>query len=330
MRMIMYLVWALGLIAASIYLFGFDLGLDGLAGVPGGEDAGGEDAAEVPEYIVDPAKLVGGGPGKDGIASIDSPKFVSVEDADGWIDDDEKAMVIIRNGTERAYPLQIMIYHEIVNDIVGGDPVAVTYCPLCDSSLAFLRVVEGEAVEFGVSGKLYNSNLVMYDRKTDSYWSQLLGQAIVGPLAGTELVPVPVDVIFWGDWKVSHPASEVLSRDTGVERPRPYGLDPYVDYYESERLQFPVEHRDDRLHPKAVVFGVEVNGTFKAYLEEDLADLGSIEDEVGGVPIRLEMDDVGLVSAARQDAGEEISRVRTFWFAWFAFHPETGLYEREM
>jgi len=278
------------------------------------------------KYIVDPAKLVGGGPPKDGIPSIDDPKFVSVEEADGYIQDNELVLAIIYKGIKRVYPLQIMVWHEIINDSIADDPVLITYCPLCGSGIAFERKIDGEEVEFGVSGKLYNSNLVMYDRKTNSYWTQVDGLAIVGELSGTKLKLLPIDTVIWRDWKKEHPDSEVLSQETGYVRA--YGRDPYGSYYEDSFIWFPVENRDDRIHPKTVIFGIEVDGVFKAYKEKDLEDVRIIEDSIGKVGIRIERDDAGSVHITNLETAEEIVPQRGFWFAWYAFHPDTQLYTK--
>jgi len=277
-------------------------------------------------YLVDPNKIVSGGPPKDGIPSIDDPKFVSLEEADQWIEDEELVLAIIYEGVKRVYPLQIMVWHEIVNDTIAGDPMLITYCPLCGSGIAYERKIDGREVEFGTSGKLYNSNLVMYDRKTNSYWSQIDGLAIVGELTGTRLIPVSIDTVAWRDWKKAHLDSEVLSQDTGFDRP--YGIDPYGNYYEDSFLFFPVENSDDRVHPKTVIFGIEVNGVYKAYKEDDLEELGAVEDSVGGVKIKVERDDTGIVQVTNLEANEEIVKERDFWFAWYAFHPDTELYTR--
>lgn len=164
----------------------------------------------------------------------------------------------------------------------------------------------------------------MYDRKTDTYWSQFDGLAIFGELTGTRLKPIAIDTVVWRDWKKEHPDSEVLSQDTGYIRD--YGFDPYGSYYEDSFLFSPVENRDDRIHPKTVIFGVAVNGAYKAYREDDLEELGVIEDTVGGVSIRLELEDSGIVTVTNLETGAEIVKERGFWFAWYAFHPETGLY----
>ena len=275
-------------------------------------------------YLVHPDRLVSGGVGKDGIPSIDDPEFVSVQEGDGWLDDDELGAAIVHEGVKRFYPFQVLVWHEIVNDVVAGDAVLLTYCPLCGSVIGFERVVDGMVVEFGVSGMLLNSNLVMYDRMTGTYWTQIGGRGILGELSGSELKLFPVDVVKWGDWKSSHPDSEVLSRVTGYVRS--YGLDPYEDYYGSGELVFPVDEVDERLHPKAVVFGVVIDGVGKAYPERLLIEQGSFEDDVSGVPVRVSRDDLGVVVFVDLRSGFRVPHERDFWFAWFAFHPDTELY----
>jgi len=292
------------------------------------EQAPHEGIRETPDgtrYLVPPSKIRSGGPPPDGIPSIDEPRFVSVGEADEWIRDDELVMALAHGGVKRVYPIQILVWHEIVNDTVAGDPILITWCPLCGSGIAYRREIEGNPVEFGTSGKLYNSNLVMYDRKTGTYWTQIGGRAIVGELTGRQLEPVSVDVVVWRDWKSEHPGSQVLSRDTGHSRR--YGFDPYGNYYEQPQLMFPVENSDDRIHPKAVVFGIRVNGSYKAYQESDLVEAGLIEDSVGGVPVVLRRDEAGAVTVENARTGEVIHKERDFWFVWYAFHPETELYD---
>jgi hypothetical protein len=279
------------------------------------------------KYLVNPNKIRSGGPPKDGIPSIDNPKYVSVSEADKWIEDNELALGIIYNGVKRVYPLQILVWHEIVNDVIGGDMILITYCPLCGSGIAFKPTIEvaGKKIdsEFGTSGKLFNSNLIMYDRKTDSYWTQIDGRAVVGELTGQQLEGVSIDTIVWRDWKKVHPDSEVLSQDTGYSRA--YGRDPYGNYYEDSNLFFPVEKTDNRIHAKTVVFGINVDGVYKAYQENDLLETKIIEDEVNGVMLKIERDAAGIVSITRSN-GEEIVKERDFWFAWYAFHPDTLVY----
>ena len=305
-------------------------------------------------------KILSGGPPPDGIPSIDSPKFVTSSEAD-FVSDSDIVLGLNINGDTRAYPLFILVWHEIVNDRVGGIPVAVTYCPLCYTSQVFERYVMGQEVEFGTSGKLYNSNLVMYDRLTGTYWSQALGTAIKGELAGQRLEILPFDVISWSDWKELYPDTIVLSTDTG--HLRSYGTDPYGNYYTDSRIIFPVENDDDRMHPKEIILGFEYDGVYKAYKQADVESVGVINDEVGGNPILLTssydgntrafertvdgqvlhfegvegqlVDSAGSVWNYEGQAtsgsleGYKLDRLASspgFWFEWVAFHPNTEVY----
>jgi hypothetical protein len=279
------------------------------------------------KFIVDPINIRSGGPPKDGIPSIDNPKFVTVPEADQWIEDRALVLALVYKGEERAYPLQIMSWHEIVNDVIAGDPIAVTYCPLCGSGIAYYRVLDGSPVQFGTSGKLFNSNLVMYDRKTNSYWQQIDGKAIVGPQVGKELQELSVDTVPWRDWKKFHPNSKVLSKNTGYVRN--YASDTYANYYEDDFYLFPgIENKDstNRIKNKDAVLGIEISGVYKAYRETDVEEKGLIEDTISGVQIKIEKLEDGRFRITNIDTGEEIVKERDFWFAWYAFHPETELY----
>ncbi len=292
--------------------------------------------ADGTKYLINPNNIKSGGPPKGGIGvekgipalSEENIKFVSVKEADKWIEDNELVLALTYKGIERIYPLQILVWHEIANDKIAGDPILITYCPLCGSGIAYERKIEinGERVEsrFGTSGKLYNSNLVMYDEKTDTYWQQIDGKAIVGDLIGQELKEISIDTVVWRDWKTTHKDSEVLSQNTGFSRQ--YGKDPYGNYYEDSFLIFDVENQDDRIHPKTVIFGIEVNDIYKAYREDDLIENNIIEDEVEGIKIKIERAKDGVVKITDIETGEEIVKERDFWFAWYAFHPETKLY----
>ena len=230
-------------------------------------------------------QIVSGGPPPDGIPSIDSPKFASVEDGNKFLEDSDKILGINIKGDIRAYPLQILVWHEIVNYNVGGIPVVVTYCPLCFTNQVFIRSLNNTVLEFGTSGKLYNSNLVMYDRSTKSLWSQALGEGIVGKYAGIKLNRIPFDVAYWKDWKQLYPNSKVLSRDTGSVRP--YGADPYGDYYTSPDILFPISNKDDRLGLKELVIGLENGGINKAYSLQDVQKQKAINDHINNKSIVL-------------------------------------------
>lgn len=314
------------------------------------------------KHIVPLEKIVSGGVPKDGIPSIDNPKFVSAEDGERFLTADDLVFGLYYAGEARAYPAMILVWHEIVNDWVNGQPVLITYCPLCYTSAAYERTIEGRAVEFGVSGRLYNSDLVMYDRATDSFWSQVLGKAIMGELAGRELERIPIDHTTWGVWKRIHPETKVLSLNTG--HTRAYGSDPYGGYYQSSQIWFPVDHTDNRLHPKELVYGLTIGTEQKAYTRKIVDERGVINDKVGGMnvvvlavansPVRVFNRQVGdstlefvvengriLDTKTRSEwnidglavsgprAGTQLNRIvglTSFWFAWVAFYPNTGLY----
>jgi hypothetical protein len=211
-----------------------------------------------PEPLVDLLEIVSGGPPPDGIPSIDEPSFVRTGDV-GFLAENEPVLALEIDGDARAYPVQILMWHEIVNDTVAGAPVAVTYCPLCNSALAYDRRVEGRVMEFGTSGLLWNSALVMYDRQTETLWSHFTGQGIVGALTGVELEAFPVATVPWGLWRDAHPDGLVLSRDTGFDRS--YGDNPYLGYDDVNGRPFLFEGEvDGRYTAMTRIAGVERDG----------------------------------------------------------------------
>jgi hypothetical protein len=253
------------------------------AGNPGGSSPPAASATPAPS--VDPEDIIAGGPPPDGIPPIDDPKYIPAGEV-RFLAQAEPVLAIEVNGDARAYPLQIMIWHEIVNDVIGGVPVAVTYCPLCNTGIAFERpTIDGELLDFGTSGKLYNSNLVMYDRQSGTYWAQATGQAIVGPYSGRQLTFVPARIVSFSDWRTEHPDGLVLSRQTGYERP--YGENPYVGLDTSERPFLFAGKLDDRLPATARVLGVARAEDVVAF-PYDTVSAGAVDgwavvmDEVGG------------------------------------------------
>ncbi len=318
-------------------------------------------------YTVHPSALQQGCPGgRDCIPSIEDPQYQSVGSGD-WLAPDDLVIGVEVNGEARAYPLRILNVHEIVNDEVGGRPIAVTYCPLCRSGLVFDRRVGGSTLTFGVSGKLLNANLVMYDRETDTYWSQLNGSAIVGPQVPRTLTQVPSTITTWEEWRSGHPDSVVLSRDTGVYPTSVYGSSAYDDYEQRDDVGFDVENVDGRLHSKAIVYGIAVGDGARAYPRERVTERGVVNDEVGGLPVVLVQDhrDCGVAAFVRRidnqtltfelrngtlvdgdgrrwsfdgealagpHEGERLDRLNSngvYWFAWSEFHPETDVYGSE-
>ena len=261
--------------------------------------------------------------GKDCLVSIDEPQFESVQEANAWLSDNDLVFGISINGDVRSYPQRILNRHEIVNDVVGGTPVLVTFCPLCGTAIAFERTVNGNIVTFGVSGKLVNSNLVMYNRADNSLWQQQGGEQIVGDHPGTKLPKVPLTTTTWGQWKFSHPDTKSLTRPSGDSSL--YDIYPYGNYESSRELGFGVVHTDARLHEKAIIYGVVINDQAAAYSQDGLIRDGIFSDTVGGAPITITRKTTGEVSVMREDTGEEIIPERGFWFSWAAFYPETKL-----
>jgi hypothetical protein len=231
-----------------------------------------------------------GGPPKDGIPSIDQPKYISAAESDRFLHPKDVVFGLDYRGVIKAYPQKVLVWHEIVNDEVKGEKISVTYCPLTGSVVGFRgRSREGAILTFGTSGKLVNSNLLMYDRQTDSQWPQVLGIAIDGKYKGTVLDEIPLVWTHWFRWRRRHPDTFVLSSDTGYFRS--YGKDPYGSYdrsggyYQSGEPLFPVMAKGDRLSPKEVVVGLKSNGKQMALHKQPLRAKKLINTSLGGVPL---------------------------------------------
>jgi Protein of unknown function (DUF3179) len=213
---------------------------------------------------VDLAEIESGGPPKDGIPAIDRPRFVGTPAARAWLKAKEPVIVLRLGKDVRAYPLQILMYHEIVNDTVNDVPVAVTFCPLCNASIVFERRVGERVLDFGTTGRLRFSDLVMYDRQTESWWQQFTGKGIVGRYAGMGLRKVPSDIVAFEDFVAAHPTGLVLSRETGF--PRPYGRNPYAGYDNIDQSPFLFTgKKDDRLPPMERVLSISAGGKHRLY-----------------------------------------------------------------
>ncbi|MGD9534822.1 MAG: DUF3179 domain-containing protein [Candidatus Nitrosocosmicus sp.] len=318
--------------------------------------------------IVPLDQIVSGGPPPDGIPSIDNPKFVTVGQANSFLSDTDLILGFTIKNETRGYPLQILVWHEIVNDVVGETPIAVTYCPICFTNQIFNRTLtNGQTLEFGTSGKLYNSNLVMYDRNTNSLWSQAMAQSIAGELSGVKLERIPFDLAYWKDWKQLYPKSQVLSQETG--HARPYGVDPYGNYYTNPEVLFPVANQDNRLGLKDIIIGIENEGNYKAYTLKEVESSKVISDNINDKSITLWLVAPFLVkmfdpmingqiltfsydsanqtfldeqthsewnnngeSISGQLKGSNLSRLsfdEGFWFEWVAFHPDTKVYTKQ-
>lgn len=229
-------------------------------------------------------EIISGGPPRDGIPPIDRPKFETVNEASRWLQSPEPVIYLSINGDARAYPLQILTWHEVVNDEVGGTPVTVTFCPLCNTAIAFDRRLDGRVLDFGTSGNLRHSDLVMWDRQTESWWQQALGEAIVGQLTGQRLTMVPASIVSWASFREQFPRGRVLSPDTGYGRD--YGRNPYLGYDRADQTPFLYRGpMDGRLLPMERVVAVSVGGEDVAYPFRVLQDRRAIADRVGDQPI---------------------------------------------
>ena len=250
-------------------------------------------------HTIDYNEILSGGPPRDGIPSIDAPQFISPEAASEWLSAQEPVIALEVNGAARAYPLQILIWHEIVNDVIGGVPVAVTFCPLCNSAIAFDRRYGSHVFDFGVSGLLRNSDLIMYDRQTESLWQQFTGEGIVGEMAGALLTWLPASIVSFEDFVATYPDGVVLSRETGYNRS--YGRNPYTGYDAIDESPFLFDGPlDGRLPPMARVVTVSLGDEDVAYPYDLLAEKRVVHDRVGGQEIVV-FYEPGAVSAL--DAG---------------------------
>lgn len=245
------------------------------------------------------SELISGGPPKDGIPAILKPEFETQQQASAWLDDKEPVIGFEINDEAKAYPLSILIWHEIANDQVGGVPVAVSFCPLCYSALVYDRRINGVVPYFGVSGLLRNSDMVMYDDVTESFWQQFTGEAIVGDMVGSKLELIPTQIISFKQFKDAYPNGLVLSKDTGYKRE--YGKNPYVGYDDIDQKPFLYRGKeDDRLPPNEKVIAVKDEKINKAYPYSITMEKRVVADEVGGKKIVV-FHSEGAVSALDDD-----------------------------
>jgi hypothetical protein len=229
-----------------------------------------------------------GGPPKDGIPPIDEPKYVTVQEVKETLDDDDVVFILESSDPVKIYPQYILVYHEIVNEELEGKSISITYCPLTGSVIAYKGDIQTMETTFGTSGELLNSNLVMYDRVTNSYWPQILGTAINGPSKGEDLETTSIAWTRWGLAKALYPNAMVLSEKTGFLRN--YGNDPYGAYTEDDSYYqtggpfFPVMNIDKRLPSKEVVIGIKTGGALLAVTKSSVADVGVLNLELGENP----------------------------------------------
>jgi len=268
-----------------------------------------------------------GGPPKDGIPALDRPRFVTAGEAAAFLKDKDQVIGVYRNGEAKAYPLKVLVWHELVNDEIGGRPSTVSYCPLNGAGVVYNPVVSGQPLTFGVTGKLYNSTVVLYDRQTQSLWSQVTKQAIAGPSTGMKLQMIPSLTTTWRRWKTLHSETRVLSPDTGFRRD--YNQNPYAAYYASDELMFPVPRNvKSKLRNKERVIGLEMNGASKAYPFSRLKKRPTaFEDEIAGERVQVHFDPKTETASITDSRGNLLPAFTIFWFAWQAFHPDTLVFE---
>lgn len=276
--------------------------------------------------IIPNEKILSGGPPRDGIPSIDEPKFIDANKAN-YLKSKDRVIGIVVAGEARAYPIRILNWHEIVNDEIKGQAVAVTFCPLCGSGIVYEADFNGKAHKFGVSGLLYNSDVLLYDRQTETLWSQILSKGISGKLVNQKLNIIPSSHTSWQDWRKKHPNTKVLSNKTGFKRN--YDRSPYGDYNNSKSTYFPVAFRNKKYHPKERVIGVTINGKQKVYPFTELAKVNknSLKDNFAGKQLILDFDVENRDGSIKDSTGKIIPSINTFWFAWYAFHPKAEIYK---
>lgn len=270
------------------------------------------------KYSVNPELLLSGGPGKDGIPAIMDPKFVSINNTN--IGEDVQGILVSFDGEKRYYPYNILVWHEIVNDSIGDNHYLVTFCPLCGSAIVFNRVVDENLLDFGVSGFLYESNLVMYDRQTESLWSQSRGESIIGEQTGTKLELVDMQLISFAELKKKHPEAKVLSDDTGYRRD--YSFYPYGGYEDNEDLLFPVSVTDKRFNAKEIMYITPYKDKSIALSIQSLNKDKIDTFQFNGETLEVKLDGEEIIVSVD---GNKLPGYYEMWFSWATHHQENGL-----
>ena len=300
------------------------VGACALAGEPPSFDNG----FDLENGLIPANEIDHGGPGRDGIPAIDKPRFLAGDSRDAEVKPDERVLGVSYNGVAKAYPIAILEHHEIVNDLFGETALTITYCPLCGTGMVFLANAAGKVLNFGVSGLIYNSDMLLYDRNTHSLWSQIMKTAVTGLLKGTTLTQVPAQYTTWANWLQQHPQTLLLSRDTGEERN--YDNSPYAEYKRLPMVSYATSHSDWRLPAKSWVAGITVGSDALALPFEELDQLESaLAVTVGGQALEVRWDKAAQTALVLDAAGNEYPVTAAYWFAWVAFHPATALYLAE-
>ena len=266
-------------------------------------------------------KVLDGGPGKDGIPAITNPKFTGVAEAKKWLKNDADGIVVTVNKTTRFYPYNIIVWHEIINDKIEGKSLVITFCPLCGSAIVFDAVINGESEQFGVSGKLYESNLLMYDKTTESLWSQIIGEAVVGDKTGKKLSVYPSQVMSFKQATEKYPSMDVLSKETGYSRS--YDVSPYGDYDTNDKIYFPISINDTRLPAKEIMYIVNFGDNSVAFKRSALSESKEAVVSLGNKKITAKI--VSGEIEVKDDSGKIIPGYTAMWFSWAIHHQKDGI-----
>ena len=286
-------------------------------------EASSKNGFELDTSLVSESEIYRGGPPRDGIPAIDKPTFVAAFEATLTVE--TPVMGVQLNGIAKAYPLRILNRHEVVNDSFAGTDVVVSFCPLCGSGVVFSLPEGRAATSFGVSGLLYNSDVLLYDRASESLWSQLLLKAISGPRRGEVLTLLAATYTTWGEWLRRYPDS-LLLREPSADLIR-YDNKPYADYQDSAQLWFPVAEKNAAFAAKERVLGLSINGVDKAYPHSELAGSEAVLDDlVGGQRVQIIWSEASQSAYALDSEGLQLPSVSAYWFAWYSFHPQTKVY----
>ena len=296
------------------------LGALGVVSIAWAQVANGFDLSD---SLIPVREIRGGGPPRDGIPALTDPPRVSAKAAAGWLQPDDRVIGIAIGGEAVAYPIRIMNWHEIVNDVIGGQPVVVSYCPLCGTGVVFDGRIDGRRVAFGVSGLLYNSDVLLYDRRTLSLFSQMLFKAVSGPLRGTELQTLPAVTTTWEAWRRQQPGTQVLSHNLGYGRD--YSSDPYHWYRRSGTTMFPVKGADTSRNSKSWAYLI-LSGEEKLLVAEETLKDATGRGEQGRFlledAVELSYDPEGRELRVHDERGE-LTVIPGYWFALTAFHPQS-------
>ncbi|MBI2611701.1 DUF3179 domain-containing protein [Candidatus Gottesmanbacteria bacterium] len=267
---------------------------------------------------IDISKLISGGPGKDGIPAITNPKFVSIGEED--VNSNSLGILLSLNEEERFYPYYVLTWHEVVNDKIGNKNFAVTFCPLCGSAIVFNREVEGRILEFKVSGLLLESNLVMYDTQTESFWSQVRGEAIVGEYTGKKLEILPLQVISFAEASKKYPNAKILSKDTGYARD--YSIDPYSGYGDTEETYFPISIKDKRFKTKEIMYVIPYGEKSIAFPQIKLKNNDTKKFTLDGKTFTIQRKGEEIIVL---ENNKQLPGYFEMWFSWATNHQHNGI-----